>query len=160
MSRTQELRIIHGDGHATQASYDYLRCRSLSRQRPRPAIGMMSRPPSLLRRFGHQWRRTDHRKPPWRASAIGQSLRLLIAPPHHEPSSMSAVTIGTLLITFLPFLLSLFGTSSQARVICLITSILALLLSVEEYGAVMPWVLGMIMAVVSVWERFRHRLMI
>ena len=36
---------------------------------------------------------------------------------------------------------------------------LALLLSVEEYGAVLPWVIGMIVAAVSVWERIRHRLM-
>jgi hypothetical protein len=73
---------------------------------------------------------------------------------------MSAVNIGTLLIIFLPFLLSLMGQSAQAKMLCLISSILGLLLSVEEYGAVMPWVLGMIMAVVSVWERIRQRLMI
>jgi len=70
---------------------------------------------------------------------------------------MSAVTIGTLLIIFLPFLLSLAGQSSQAKMLCLISSILGLLLSVEEYGAVMPWVLGMIVAAVSVWERIRQR---
>jgi hypothetical protein len=70
---------------------------------------------------------------------------------------MSAVTIGTLLIIFLPFLLSLFGQSSMAKMICPITSILALLLSVEEYGAVLPWVIGMIIAGVSVWERIQQR---
>lgn len=73
---------------------------------------------------------------------------------------MSAVTMGTLLIIFLPFLLSLFGQSSQAKMLCLLASMMGLLLSVEQYGAVMPWVLGMIVAVVSVWERFRHRLTI
>ena len=73
---------------------------------------------------------------------------------------MSAVTMGTFLIIFLPFLVSLFGQSVQAKMLCLITSILGLLLSVEEYGAVMPWVLGMIMAIISVWERLRQRLMI
>jgi hypothetical protein len=72
---------------------------------------------------------------------------------------MSAVTIGTSLIIFLPFLLSLFGQSAQARMLCLISSILSLLLSVEEYGAVMPWVLGMIVATASVWERVRQRRM-
>lgn len=72
---------------------------------------------------------------------------------------MSAVTIGTLLIIFLPFLLSLFGQSAQAKMLCLISSILGLLLSVEEYGAVMPWVLGMIVAGVSLWERIRLRRM-
>ena len=66
---------------------------------------------------------------------------------------MSAVTIGTLLIIFLPFLLSLFGQSSQAKMLCLISSILGLLLSVKENGAVMPWALGMIVATVSLWER-------
>ena len=72
---------------------------------------------------------------------------------------MSAVTIGTSLIIFLPFLLSLFGQSAQARMLCLISSVLGLLLSVEEYGAVMPWVLGMIVAAMSVWERIRQRRM-
>jgi hypothetical protein len=72
---------------------------------------------------------------------------------------MSAVAIGTSLIIFLPFLLSLFGQSAQARMLCLISSVLGLLLSVEEYGAVMPWVLGMIVAAASVWERVRQRRM-
>lgn len=72
---------------------------------------------------------------------------------------MSAVTIGTSLIIFLPFLLSLFGQSAQARMLCLISTVLGLLLSVEEYGAVMPWVLGMIVAAASVWERIRQRRM-
>ena len=70
---------------------------------------------------------------------------------------MSAVTIGTLLIIFLPFLLSLAGQSSMARMLCLIFSVLGLLLSVREYGAVMPWLLGMIIATASVWERIRQR---
>ena len=37
---------------------------------------------------------------------------------------------------------------------------LGLLLNVTDYGAVMPWVLGMIIAVTSVWERIRQRLMV
>jgi hypothetical protein len=73
---------------------------------------------------------------------------------------MSAVTIGTLLIIFLPFLLSLFGQSAEAKMLCLTSSILGLLLSVDEYGAVMPWVLGTIVAAVSVWERIRQRRMV
>ena len=72
---------------------------------------------------------------------------------------MTTVTIGVLLIIFLPFLLSLFGHGSVAKTVALVASMLALLLSVEEYGAVFPWVLGMIVAAVSVWERIRHRLM-
>jgi len=43
--------------------------------------------------------------------------------------------------------------------ITLVTGILALLLSVREYGAVLPWVIGMIIASVSVWERIRQRRM-
>ena len=72
---------------------------------------------------------------------------------------MSTVTTGALLIIFLPFLLSLFGQGSQAKMLCLTSSILGLLLSVEQYGAVMPWVLGMIVATVSLWERIRLRRM-
>ena len=63
----------------------------------------------------------------------------------------------TLLVLFLPFWLSLAGQSAMARMLCLVTSILALLLSVEEYGAVLPWVMGMIVALVAVWERIRQR---
>jgi len=40
------------------------------------------------------------------------------------------------------------------------TSILGLLLSVREYAAVLPWVLGMLIAGVSVWERIRQRGMV
>jgi hypothetical protein len=67
---------------------------------------------------------------------------------------------GTLLVLFLPFLLSLAGQSAMAKMLCLMTSILALLLSVREYGAVLPWVLGMLVAGVSVWERIRQRGMV
>ena len=36
---------------------------------------------------------------------------------------------------------------------------LALLLSVKEYGAVLPWIAGMAIALISVWERIRQRQM-
>jgi len=72
---------------------------------------------------------------------------------------MSAATAGMLLVLFLPFLLSLAGQSGMAKMLCLMTSVLGLLLSVEEYGAVVPWVLGMMIAGVSVWERIRQRRM-
>jgi hypothetical protein len=61
------------------------------------------------------------------------------------------------LVLFLPFLLSLFGQSAVAKMLCLVTSILALLLSVEPYGAVLPWVVGALIAGISVWERIRQR---
>jgi hypothetical protein len=64
-----------------------------------------------------------------------------------------------LLILFLPFWLSLFGRSAMAKMLCLVTSILALLLSVEPYGAVLPWFLGALIAWVSVRERIRPRRM-
>jgi hypothetical protein len=73
---------------------------------------------------------------------------------------MTAATAGTLLVLFLPFLLSLAGQSGMAKMLCLMTSVLGLLLSVEEYGAVLPWVLGMLIAGVSVWERIRQRRMV
>jgi hypothetical protein len=41
--------------------------------------------------------------------------------------------------------------------LCLVTSILAMLLSVEPYGAVLPWFFGALIAGVSVWERIRQR---
>lgn len=67
------------------------------------------------------------------------------------------MTAGSLLILFLPFLLSLAGQSAVAITLCLMSGILALLLSVEEYGAVLPWVMGMIVALVALWERIRRR---
>jgi len=72
---------------------------------------------------------------------------------------MAAVTFATLFIMFLPFLVSLCGQGGMAKMLTLITSILALLLSVQEYGAVLPWVIGMIIASVSVWERIQQRRM-
>lgn len=60
-----------------------------------------------------------------------------------------------LLLLFLPFLLSLASRASMAKLLCFISSLLALLLSVEPYGSVLPWLLGMIIAVVAVVERLR-----
>jgi hypothetical protein len=67
------------------------------------------------------------------------------------------MTAVELFVLFLPFLLSLFGQSAVAKMLCLVTSILAMLLSVEPYGAVLPWFLGALIAGVSVWERIRQR---
>lgn len=69
------------------------------------------------------------------------------------------MTAVALFVLFLPFLLSLFGQSSQAKMLCLVTGILAVLLSVQPYGAVLPWLLGALIAGVSVWERIRQRRM-
>jgi hypothetical protein len=68
---------------------------------------------------------------------------------------MAFFTLGILFVLFLPFLLSLAGQGAMAKMLCLVASILALLLSVEEYWAVLPWGTGMLMAAVSVWRRIR-----
>jgi hypothetical protein len=70
---------------------------------------------------------------------------------------MTAMTAGTLLVLFLPFLLSLAGQAGTPKVLCFVTSLLATLLSVREFGAVLPWCLGMAIAVISVREKFRQR---
>ena len=67
------------------------------------------------------------------------------------------MTALALFILFLPFLLSLLGRGAMAKMLCLLSSVLGLLLSVTVYGAVLPWLLGMIIAVVAVWERIRLR---
>jgi hypothetical protein len=67
---------------------------------------------------------------------------------------MPSMTASFLLFLFLPFLLSLASRAPVAKQICCVASLLALLLSVEPYGAVMPWLIGMIIAVVAVVERF------
>jgi len=68
---------------------------------------------------------------------------------------MSAAAAATLLVMFLPFLLSLTGRATMPKMLCLVSSLLALLLSVKPYGAVIPWLMGMIIAVVAVFERWR-----
>ncbi|SIO49329.1 hypothetical protein SAMN05443247_06419 [Bradyrhizobium erythrophlei] len=73
---------------------------------------------------------------------------------------MTAATARTLLVLFLPFLLSLAGQGGMAKMLCLMTSVLALLLSVKEHAAVLPWSIGMLIATVSVWERIRRRRMV
>ena len=72
---------------------------------------------------------------------------------------MADVTLTTLFILFLPFLLSFFGQGGMAKLLTLYTSILALLLRVDVYGAELPWTIGMIIALTSVWERIRQRRM-
>ena len=69
---------------------------------------------------------------------------------------MAHVTIGMLLVLFLPFVLSLAGKAGIPKLLCLWASILALLFSVEPLGAVLPWFIGMVMSVISVWERIHQ----
>ena len=57
----------------------------------------------------------------------------------------------------LPSLLSLAGPGANPKLLCLLTSVLALLFSVDPYRAALPWALGMAIAVLPVRERI-HRL--
>jgi hypothetical protein len=68
----------------------------------------------------------------------------------------TAATAGLLLLTFMPFLVSLAGKVTQPKVLCFVCSLMALLLSIEPYRAVLPWTLGMAIAVIAVRERFRR----
>jgi len=70
---------------------------------------------------------------------------------------MTVMTAGTLLILLLPFLLSLAGQAGQPKMLCLVTSLLALLLSFDPYRAALPWAVGMAIAVISVRESFYQR---
>ena len=66
---------------------------------------------------------------------------------------MANVTIGMLLVMMLPFLLSLAGKAGTPKALCLLTGVLALLLSTEPWRAAEAWVVGMVIAVISVRER-------
>ncbi len=70
---------------------------------------------------------------------------------------MITMAAATLLALLLPFLLSLAGQAAMPKVLCLVASLLALLLSVEKYAAVLPWCIGMAIAVISVRPRFCDR---
>ena len=70
---------------------------------------------------------------------------------------MTALTVAELLLLFLPFLLSLAGQPAMPKMLCLVASVLAVLLSVEPYGAVWPCCIGMIIAVVSVRDSMQRR---
>jgi hypothetical protein len=65
------------------------------------------------------------------------------------------MSAGWLLFFFLPFLLSLLGKAPMPWLLCFVTSLLAMFMSVQPGGAVLPWGLGMVIAVVAVRERIR-----
>ena len=65
------------------------------------------------------------------------------------------MSAGSLLLFFLPFLLSLLGKAPMPWLLCFVTSLLSMLMSVQPGAAVLPWGLGMIIAAVSVRERIR-----
>ena len=70
---------------------------------------------------------------------------------------MTVITITTLLPLFLPFLLSLAGQGNKAKMLCLLTCSLSLLFAAEPDRAALAWLVGMGIALVSVWERIRQR---
>ena len=70
---------------------------------------------------------------------------------------MTAGYAGTLLILLLPFLLSLAGQPGTPKLLCLVASMLALLLSLDVYPAILPWTVGMAIALISLRERFDRR---
>lgn len=70
-------------------------------------------------------------------------------------ASMTTANSAWLLLILLPFLLALAGKAPMPKMLCLVTSLLALLVSVEPGRAIFPWGVGMILALVSLWERFR-----
>jgi hypothetical protein len=74
-----------------------------------------------------------------------------------ELTQVTPATAAMLLIMFLPFLVSLAGQPGTPKMLCLLSSTMALLLSVEPYRAELPWFLGMAIAVISVREKFRQR---
>jgi hypothetical protein len=69
---------------------------------------------------------------------------------------MTAVTFGLLLVTFMPFLISLAAKANQPKALCFVCSLMALLFSVEPHRALVPWTMGMLIAVIAVRERFRR----
>ena len=70
---------------------------------------------------------------------------------------MTAMTAATLLVLFLPFLLSLAGRAGEPKILCLVTCLLALLFSFDPYRATLSWAVGMAISVISVRESFYQR---
>jgi hypothetical protein len=70
---------------------------------------------------------------------------------------MTVMAAGTLLVLLLPLLLSLAGQAGQPKMLCLVTSLMALLLSFDPYRAALPWAVGMAISVLSVRESFYQR---
>ena len=66
------------------------------------------------------------------------------------------MTAAFYLLPCLPVLLSLGVRGAQPKVLCTVTSGFAILLSVDPGGAVLPWALGMTIATVGLYERFRR----
>lgn len=70
---------------------------------------------------------------------------------------MSTMTAGLTLLLFLPFLLSLFGRAAMPKLLCLVASLIAALLALEFYFAIVPWIVGMAIALISLYVGCRQR---
>jgi hypothetical protein len=70
---------------------------------------------------------------------------------------MSTVTAGWILLLCLPFLLSLLGKAAVPKMLCLVASLVAALLAVKFYVAVVPWTIGMAIALISIHAGCRRR---
>jgi hypothetical protein len=73
---------------------------------------------------------------------------------------ITSAAAAKLVLLLLPFLLSLRSDVAMPKMLCLISSVLALLLSVEPYAAILPWSIGMAIAIISVREGMYRRRMI
>lgn len=73
-----------------------------------------------------------------------------------ERPAANAMTAAFYLLLCLPLLLSLAARSATPKVVCFVSSLFAILLSVEPGGAVLPWATGMTIATVGLIERFRR----
>jgi hypothetical protein len=68
---------------------------------------------------------------------------------------MCKMSAGWILLLFTPFLLSLMGRATMPKMLCLVASLVAAMLAVEFYAAVLPWAAGMAIAAISVREGLR-----
>ena len=62
---------------------------------------------------------------------------------------ISTTTAGWILLLSLPFLLSLLGKAAMPKMLCLVASLMAALVALKFYAAVVPWAAGMAIAAVS-----------
>jgi hypothetical protein len=69
---------------------------------------------------------------------------------------MCKMSAGLILLLFTPFLLSLMGRAMMPKMLCLVASLVAAMLAVEFYAAVLPWAAGMAIAAISVREAYRR----
>ena len=69
---------------------------------------------------------------------------------------MCKMSAGLILLLFTPFLLSLMGRAVMPKMLCLVASLVAAMLAVEFYAAIVPWAAGMAIAAISVSEGCRR----